>query len=135
MTNLYQAGVDAIVEIDSEIASAYGSTDGGTEAPAVEEPADVFPASAIGRLDFGEGAFCTGSMVGPAMVLTAAHCFYDEEGLIRWLGKQGSLAKVRPDQKIVLIRDWDDADSRLKGTAGVLGTLAGLAAEVEKAAA
>ncbi|MEX2202353.1 MAG: YbjN domain-containing protein [Dongiaceae bacterium] len=79
MTNLYQAGIDAIVEIDGEIASAYGSADGGTEAPAVEEPADVFPASAIGRLDFGEDAFCTGSVVGPALVLTAAHCFYAEE--------------------------------------------------------
>jgi V8-like Glu-specific endopeptidase len=79
MTNLYQAGVDAVVEIDSEITAAYGSVDGGTEATAVEEPADVFPGSAIGRLDFGEDAFCTGSVIGPALVLTAAHCFYDED--------------------------------------------------------
>jgi len=35
----------------------------------------------------------------------------------------------------VLIRDWDDETSRLKGAAGVLGTLARLAEAGEKEAA
>ncbi len=56
-------------------------------------------------------------------------------GLMRWIGEQGSIAKVRPDQKIVLMRDWADIGGRLKGTEGVIGELARLAAEGEKQAA
>ncbi|MCX5514893.1 transcription-repair coupling factor [Kaistia algarum] len=53
--------------------------------------------------------------------------FANPAGLIRYIGEQGSLAKVRPDQKIVLIRDWEDPEKRLKGTAVVLTQLARLA--------
>ncbi|MCX5494083.1 transcription-repair coupling factor [Kaistia dalseonensis] len=61
--------------------------------------------------------------------------FPNPAGLIRYIGEQGSLAKVRPDQKIVLIRDWEDADKRLKGTAVVLTQLARLATGDGKKAA
>lgn len=33
--------------------------------------------SAVGRLDFANGSFCTGTLIAPALVLTAAHCLYD----------------------------------------------------------
>ena len=61
--------------------------------------------------------------------------FPNPAGLIRYIGEQGSLAKVRPDQKIVLIRDWEDAEKRLKGTAVVLTQLARIAAGDGKKAA
>jgi len=61
--------------------------------------------------------------------------FADPAGLIEWIGGQGSFARIRPDQSVVLIRDWDDETSRLKGAAGVLGTLARLAEAGEKEAA
>ncbi|MGB3555541.1 MAG: trypsin-like serine protease [Jannaschia sp.] len=32
----------------------------------------------VGRLNFGDGGFCTASLVAPDMVLTAAHCLFDE---------------------------------------------------------
>lgn len=61
--------------------------------------------------------------------------FANPAGLIRYIGEQGSLAKVRPDQKIVLIRDWEDPEKRLKGTAVVLTQLARLASGDGKKAA
>jgi transcription-repair coupling factor (superfamily II helicase) len=58
--------------------------------------------------------------------------FPDAAGLVRFIGEQGSLAKIRPDQSIVFIRDWPTPEKRLAGTAVVMTQLARLA---EKAAA
>ena len=35
--------------------------------------------------------------------------FADPAGLVRFIGEQGSLAKIRPDQSVVFIRDWPNA--------------------------
>jgi transcription-repair coupling factor (superfamily II helicase) len=53
--------------------------------------------------------------------------FAKPERLIHWIAKQGDGAKVRPDQKLVLIRAWDDAGERLVGMKKVLGELATMA--------
>lgn len=58
--------------------------------------------------------------------------FANPVGLVQFIGQQGSLAKIRPDQSVVLIRDWPTADKRLSGSAVVMTQLARL---VEKAAA
>ena len=57
--------------------------------------------------------------------------FPEPAGLVRYIAEQGSLAKIRPDQSIVLMRDWPTPQKRLAGSAVIMTQLAKL---VEKAA-
>ncbi|MCX7303951.1 MAG: transcription-repair coupling factor [Hyphomicrobiales bacterium] len=55
--------------------------------------------------------------------------FPDPVGLVRYIGEQGSLAKIRPDHSIVFMRDWPSAEKRLSGSAVVMTQLARMAAK------
>jgi transcription-repair coupling factor (superfamily II helicase) len=70
-----------------------------------------------------------------AVITLRDNLFPDPAGLVRWITEQGSLAKLRPDQKIVVIRDWDGTEARLAGAAVVMAQLARLAGRAGKAAA
>ncbi|MET0574483.1 MAG: TRCF domain-containing protein, partial [Mesorhizobium sp.] len=56
--------------------------------------------------------------------------FADPAGLVRFIAEQGSLAKIRPDQSVVFIRDWPNPEKRLAGSAVVMTQLARLAETV-----
>ena len=55
--------------------------------------------------------------------------FPNPTALVRYIGEQGTLAKIKPDQRIVILRDWPVPEKRLKGSAVVLNQLAKLAKE------
>jgi transcription-repair coupling factor (superfamily II helicase) len=61
------------------------------------------------------------------------NAFANPEALMKYLSEQGSFAKVRPDMKIVFVREFDKTEERIKGTTTILRQLVGLA-EKKKAA-
>ena len=54
--------------------------------------------------------------------------FENSQALVQWINGQGKLAKLRPDMKLVLTRDWPQATQRLKGTRLLMQNLVKLAA-------
>jgi len=57
------------------------------------------------------------------------NAFANPQGLVRYVSEQGPNAKVRPDMKIVFIKDFKDAKARLEGTLTVMRTLVAIAAK------
>lgn len=51
----------------------------------------------VGRLDLGRDGFCTGALIAPDIVLTAAHCLYDSNTYERI-----------PDQEVEFLAGWRD---------------------------
>ncbi len=58
--------------------------------------------------------------------------FANPAGLVDFLQQNAATAKLRPDQKLVIMRNWEDTRERLKGITGILGHLARIAAAVPK---
>jgi transcription-repair coupling factor (superfamily II helicase) len=67
---------------------------------------------------------------GPKGVVLALRdgIFANPEKLVKWIAEQGTRAKLRPDMKLVLMRDWDTPEERLKGTRQLMSQLVKLAA-------
>jgi transcription-repair coupling factor (superfamily II helicase) len=55
------------------------------------------------------------------------NAFANPAGLVSYVAEQGSFAKVRPDMRVVFIRDVEDVQERLKVTGGILRNLVRLA--------
>jgi transcription-repair coupling factor (superfamily II helicase) len=53
--------------------------------------------------------------------------FANPAGLVELIQKHAGTLRLRPDQKLVYLRSWDDEASRLKGVAGLLQALVKLA--------
>ena len=68
---------------------------------------------------------------GPKGVIVSFrdNAFANPQGLVRYIAEQGPEAKVRPDMKVVFIRDFEDKAERLEGTRLIMRTLAQIAAK------
>ena len=66
---------------------------------------------------------------GPKGIIVAFrdNSFANPGGLISYVSEQASFAKVRPDMKIVFIRDVERPDERMKATTSILRNLAKIA--------
>jgi len=62
-----------------------------------------------------------------AVVTLRGNRFANPAGLVELLQKHSGTLRLRPDQKLVYLRNWEDAATRLKGVAGLLQTLVKLA--------
>ncbi len=62
-----------------------------------------------------------------AVIALRGNRFANPAGLVELIQKHAGTLRLRPDQKLVYLRNWDDEATRLKGVAGLLNTLVKLA--------
>jgi transcription-repair coupling factor (superfamily II helicase) len=58
--------------------------------------------------------------------------FANPAGLVEWITSHQGTAKLRPDHKIVFMRQWADSKERLKGVRYLIGKLAEIATTCQK---
>ncbi len=73
---------------------------------------------------------------GPKGVVLTFHddLFANPAGLVGFIARQRGLAKLRPDHRLVLQREWESVSMRLKGSLDLAKTLARIAEEGKAAA-
>lgn len=62
-----------------------------------------------------------------AIIAFRNNSFGNPAALVRFIQDSKGAVKPRPDQKLVVVRDWGDVSARLKGAHAVLAQLAGMA--------
>jgi transcription-repair coupling factor (superfamily II helicase) len=62
-----------------------------------------------------------------AVVALRGNRFANPAGLVELIQKHARTLRLRPDQKLVYLRNWDDEAARLKGVSGLLQTLVKIA--------
>ncbi len=70
-----------------------------------------------------------------AVITLRGNRFANPAGLVELIQKQAGTLRLRPDQKLVYLRSWDDEATRLKGVTGLMQALVRLARAAEPEAA
>ena len=61
------------------------------------------------------------------MVTLRGNRFANPAGLVELIQRHAGTLKLRPDQKLVYLRNWDDEKERMKGVAGLMNALVKIA--------
>jgi len=64
-----------------------------------------------------------------AVISLRNNSFPNPPGLVKLITRDGARFRLRPDQKLVVLDEWDDAEARLKGVRRLMEKLAALAKE------
>jgi transcription-repair coupling factor (superfamily II helicase) len=59
--------------------------------------------------------------------------FANPAGLVAWIGKMAGSVKLRPDQRLIVIRDWEGVRERVKGIEALLTQLKDIAGAIPAA--
>ncbi len=95
--------------------------------PLPEEVSHLFEIVAIKQLALAAGVEKIDAGPKGGTVTFRGNAFANPLALVKFIGQHSGTIKVRPDQKIVVSRDWPTPDDRLKGAKALLGQLAKLA--------
>ena len=103
--------------------------------PLPEEVDNLLRVVAIKQLCRGAGVERVEA--GPKGVMIAFHndSFANPAGLVEFISGQAGTAKLRPDHRLIYMRDWDDADSRLSGVTHLVRNLAEIADQASRSTA
>lgn len=74
---------------------AQGRADSGSDLKTLMTGDDSRGWQAVGRLNIADRSFCTGSLIAPDLVLTAAHCMFDSD-----------TGERIADEKVQFLADW-----------------------------
>jgi transcription-repair coupling factor (superfamily II helicase) len=121
------AGIETRADMDrfaAEMIDRFG--------PLPEEVNHLFEIVAIKALCRKAGVASIDAGPKGGVIGFRGNIFSNPIGLVKLINEHSGTVRVRPDQKIVVQRRWDDADTRLKGVRGVLTALANLVDEGEK---
>ena len=62
-----------------------------------------------------------------AVITLRGNRFANPSGLVELIQKHAGTLRLRPDQRLVYLRDWEDQETRLRGVAGLMQALVKLA--------
>ena len=117
------AGIETREDIDrfaAELIDRFG--------PLPDEVRHLFEIVAIKQLAKQAGVEKIDAGPKGGIVAFRSNAFANPLKLIQFISAHSGTMKVRPDQKIVVTRDWPTPEDRLKGAKALLGQLAKLAA-------
>ncbi len=95
--------------------------------PLPEEVAHLFEIVAIKQLALAAGVEKIDAGPKGGTIAFRNNAFANPVALIKLINQHSGTMKVRPDQKIVVTRDWPTPDDRLKGAKALLSQLATIA--------